>query len=80
MAKSVKVKERKLGRERAYGLYHENGLIEIDPRIAPQEYMRVLIHEYLHHYFPGWTEEKVDESSIALSNFLWDNSYRKILQ
>jgi len=80
MAKSVKVKERKLGREKAYGLYHEDGLIEIDPRIAPQEYMRVLIHEYLHHYFPEWTEEKVDESSIALSEFLWDNSYRKILQ
>ena len=37
MAKNVKVKERKLGRERAYGLYHEDGLIEIDPRIPPKD-------------------------------------------
>lgn len=80
MAKNVKVKERKLGREKAYGLYHKDGLIEIDPRIPAQDYLRVLIHEYMHHYFPEWTEEKVDESSTDLSEFLWKNSYRKIIQ
>lgn len=80
MAKNVKVKERKLGRERAYGLYHEDGLIEIDPRIPPKDYMRVLIHEYLHHCFPEWSEETVDETSTDISEFLWTHSYRKVSQ
>jgi hypothetical protein len=80
MAKSVKVRERKLGRERAYGLYHEEGLIEIDPRIDPKNYLRVLIHEYLHHYFPSWVEKKVDTVSTDLGEFLWTHSYRKVSQ
>jgi hypothetical protein len=73
------VKIRKLGRQRAYGLYHDGGLIEIDPRVPVGDHLRVLIHEYLHHAHPEWTEEKVDTLSTTLAEFLWENSYRRVL-
>ena len=47
----ISVVHRKLGKEKARGLYHDGGLIEIDPRLPAKEYLEVLIHEYLHHEF-----------------------------
>lgn len=76
--KHPKVIYRKLGREQAYGLYTSGGPIEIDTRAKGQTLLRVLIHEYLHHLHPEWTEEKVDEMSTILADFLWKQDYRKI--
>ena len=72
------VKERNLGREKARGLYHEHGLIEIDPRLPAKEYLEVLIHEYLHHEFKHWEENFVEEYGKKLSEFLWEMCYRKV--
>jgi hypothetical protein len=72
------VKERNLGREKARGLYHDHGLIEIDPRLPAKEYLEVLIHEYLHHEFKHWDEAFVEEYGIKISQFLWDMGYRKV--
>jgi hypothetical protein len=72
------VKERMLGREKARGLYHEHGLIEIDPRLPAKEYLEVLIHEYLHHEFKHWEEDFVKEYGIKISEFLWEMGYRKV--
>jgi hypothetical protein len=74
-----KVIHRKLGRERADGLYFDN-VIEIDPSLPPLRYMIVLIHEYLHHIQPEWSEEKVDAEGEALGRFLWKQGYRKVQQ
>ena len=46
-----KVIQRKLGREKADGLYCDN-IIEIDPTLPPMRYLIVLIHEYLHNIQP----------------------------
>ena len=74
-----KVVHRKLGRERAHGMYLNN-VIEIDPTLAPMRYLIVLIHEYLHHIQPEWSEEKVDAEGEALGRFLWKQGFRKVQQ
>jgi hypothetical protein len=74
-----KVIHRKLGREKADGLYCDN-VIEIDPTLPPMRYLIVLIHEYLHHIQPEWSEEKVDAEGEALGRFLWKHGYRKVSQ
>jgi hypothetical protein len=74
-----KVIQRKLGREKADGLYCDN-IIEIDPTLPPMRYLIVLIHEYLHHIQPEWSEEKVDAEGEALGRFLWKQGYRKVQQ
>ena len=74
-----KVIQRKLGREKADGLYSYN-VIEIDTTIQQMRYFIVLIHEYLHHIQPEWSEEKVDAEGEALGRFLWKQGYRKVQQ
>jgi hypothetical protein len=72
------VKERRLGKEKARGLYHEHGLIEIDPRLPAKEYLEVLIHEFLHLEFKHCEEEYVKDYGIKISEFLWSLGYRKV--
>jgi hypothetical protein len=43
-------------------------------------YLIVLVHEYLHHIQPEWSEEKVDAEGEALGRFLWKQGYRKVSQ
>lgn len=74
-----KVIQRRLGREKADGLYCDN-VIEIDPTLPPMRYLIVLIHEYLHHIQPEWSEQKVDAEGEALGRFLWKQGYRKVHQ
>ncbi len=74
----IKIKEKKLGRERAWGLCYSDGLIEIDPRMKSKKYLVILIHELLHHLEPGWSENKVDKTSIFLGNIIWEKNYRRI--
>jgi len=77
--KKVKIKEKKLGRENAYGIaYQEKNLIVVDPRQDSREYMNTLIHERLHLLYPKWTEATVIRTSNALTELLWDCNYRKI--
>lgn len=72
------IKYRKLGREKARGLYHEDGLIEIDPRLPAKEHLEVAIHEYLHHEFKHWDEHYVEEYGVKISEFLWALGYRRV--
>ena len=58
--KSPKVIERKLGKHKAVGLaWQEDGIIEIDPRQKPKEYLSTLIHEAAHIIYPDWDEKDV---------------------
>lgn len=82
-AKIETVIERKLGREKADGLaWHYKGdkLIEIDPRLSPQDYMETLIHEKLHLMFPKMTEKQVLANSRKLQKFLWKYEFRRVHQ
>lgn len=83
MAKTKKilpVKERKLGREYAFGQVHENGLIEIDPRQSPKSYLDTLVHEALHIACPELSERQVLKRAKIIRDILWDNNYRKVKQ
>ena len=76
----VKVVERKLGREKAYGQAHQaDKIIEIDPRQAGKRYLRTMIHEHFHILFPEMSETEVDKKSASLANLLWKHNYRKVI-
>lgn len=75
----LRVVERKLGREKAFGLcYRGIGLVEIDPRQASKEYLDTLIHEMLHNFFPHAAEWRVGKVATKMANVLWKHSYRRI--
>jgi hypothetical protein len=76
--KKAKIKERKLGRERAYGLWWESGLIEIDPRQKPVQYFDTLCHEALHACFPELPEYKIKKAASLLRFILWKGGFRKV--
>jgi len=77
----LSVRHRKLGRERAYGIAYSNGVIEVDPRQDPQEYLDTLIHELLHQAAPTsyLDEEAVVEVAQVLTKHLWESGYRREL-
>jgi len=79
-----KVVEKKLGREKAYGMVHDTSNpkshILIDPRQKPKSYLGTLIHEKLHLMFPDWSETKVKKAEKELATLLWANGYRKVSQ
>ena len=73
----AKVKERKLGREQAFGQYYD-GLVEIDPRLESKEYLDTLIHEMLHHHFPELSESEVLTIATCMANQIWAKNYRRL--
>jgi hypothetical protein len=77
--KRLKVVEKKLGRERAWGqAYKGEKMIEIDPRMKSKQRLNVLIHEALHIHFPDLSETAVDKAASFLSNTVWEDQYRRI--
>lgn len=79
--RKIKIQEKKLGREKAYGMCYEGkNEIIVDPRQDSKEYMNTVIHESLHVLFPDWSETKVIKISNTLTNTLWECDYRKILK
>lgn len=71
------IRYRKLGREKADGLYHEHPpLIEIDTRVKGKLHLETLIHEYFHHTNPKWSESKVSKSAKELTGILWQRGVR----
>ena len=74
----MKVIERKLGRERAYGQAKAKGaIIEITPKQSERERIDTLIHEAL-HLIPQtktFDEEAVVKTSNSLSHLLWQQAH-----
>ena len=75
---NIKIKYRKLGKEKAWGIAHSDGLIEIDPSIKSRKHLEIVIHEVFHILFPEATEKEVIEKSITLTKILWSEHYRRI--
>lgn len=78
MKRSPKVIERKLGRDRAVGLYWGDGVIEIDPRLPSKEYLGTLIHELLHNVLPGLSEDQVEQIERVMTDAIWKRRFRRI--
>jgi hypothetical protein len=78
--KKVKIVERKLGQERAWGTSDEKGLIELDPRLPEADRLTILVHEALHVAGPELTEEQVCRLGKAVGPIIWGQGYRRVLQ
>ena len=82
MGKRVKlaVVERKLGREKASGLYWpDKALAEVDPNQPPKEYLDTVVHEVLHHALQTLSERRINTVSRTISRTLWKMGYRKVV-
>lgn len=77
--KKLRIEERKLKRELAYGLYyHGERLIELEERMNAKHYLSVLTHEMLHHLFPWMSESMVTRSAPKIAKAVWSRGYRRL--
>ena len=77
--KKLKIREKKLGRNRSWGLYyHGENLIEIEERMKSKHYLSVLVHELLHHIFPWMSENMVSRAAPKIAKGIWQQGYRRI--
>lgn len=74
----IKVKYKKLGKQKAWGLADSDGTIYIDPRLKGKKALEILIHECLHVLWKEEDEEQVINKSISLCNAIWQQRYRRI--
>lgn len=77
----IKVVERKLGREKAWGLaYCGSNTIEIDSRLrkTPKRRLAVLCHEISHIIWPSASEEEIERAGEMLGRTLWREKYRRV--
>jgi hypothetical protein len=74
----IKVKYKKLGKEKAWGLADSNGTVYIDPRLKGKKALEILIHECIHILWKEEEEEDVINKSISLCNAIWQQRYRRI--
>ncbi len=71
-----KVKEVEIDDDEAIGLCYPDGLIEIDPRQSPKDYLDTLVHELLHHHFPDLSEKTVIKISNIMSKAIWNKKHK----
>lgn len=77
--KHIKVKYSKLGRDGVWGYAHPHEhTIEVDSRLKGKKLLEILLHESTHITLPKASESQVERISIALTNMLWKQGYRKI--
>lgn len=77
----LKVIEMKLGREHASGIAdYENYNILVDPRQKPYQYLNTMVHEFIHHLSPTWSETRVKWWANRIARFLWAHNYRQVKQ
>lgn len=74
----IKVKYKKLGKEKAWGLADSNGTVYIDSRLKGKKALEILIHECIHLLWENDSEEDVIKKSVALCNTIWNQRYRRI--
>lgn len=74
----IKVKYKKLGKQKAWGLADSSGFIELDERLRSKKHLEILIHECLHLLYPKESEEDIVKKSITLCNTLWHEKYRRV--
>jgi hypothetical protein len=81
MPRGVRIVARKLKRERALGrVFLDEGVIEIEERQKPREWLSTLVHEALHVAFPDMAEKPVSMAEKKIADILWRAGVRRILQ
>lgn len=76
--KRIKIKYKKLGKQKVWGLAHSDGIVEIDERLKGRKKMEIIIHEVMHLLNPDDSEEEIVRKSVLLTNTLWHEKYRMI--
>ena len=77
--KKIKVIDKKLGREKAYGLaYSAEMEVVIEERQNSKDYLDTLIHEMLHCFAPKWGEKRVADTANEMTRVIWEKKYRRI--
>lgn len=78
LPKRITMRRRKLGKERAVGLAHPDGLIEVDPRERGKDLLDTTLHEAIHVCLPNATEEHVEQMAGLLADLLWRDHWRRV--
>lgn len=74
----IKVKYKKLGKEKVWGLADSEGIIYLDTRLKGKKHLEILIHETLHLLYPEDSEDEIVKKSVSLCNIIWQQRYRRI--
>lgn len=74
----IKVKYKKLGKQKAWGLADSDGTVYIDPRLKGKKALEILIHESMHCLWKEEEEDTIISKSISLTNAIWSQRYRRI--
>ena len=74
----IRIKYRKLGKEKVWGVAHSDGLIEIEERLKGKKALEIIIHECMHLLFPQAEEEEIVKKSVTLTKILWKENYRRV--
>ena len=75
--KPIRIRFRKLGREKAMGLaYKDSRLIELDPNQRGFDLLDSSIHEILHVQQPDLSEETVTANATEMADLLWKMGFR----
>lgn len=76
--KLPKVLRKKLGAQKAWGIFDGDKTIQIDERLKGKKELTVLLHEFFHWLHPEHTENEIIKNSEITAEFLWKHHYRKV--
>jgi hypothetical protein len=78
LPRTLKIRDRKLGKEKAHGLAHAPDLIEVDPSQSSREMLDTVCHEALHLLLPDESEVRIIALANRMSDLLWRDRWRRI--
>ena len=78
LPKTLKIRDRRLGKEKAHGLAHSPDLIEVDPTQNSRERLDTVCHEALHLLLPDEPEVRIIALANRMSDLLWRDRWRRI--
>lgn len=78
LPRKLKIRDRKLGKEKAHGLAHSPDLIEVDPSQNSRERLDTVCHEALHLLLPAEPEVRIIALANRMSDLLWRDRWRRI--
>ncbi len=78
--KTIRLTERKLGKEKAYGQVSFGKIphIELDPRQKSKDRLDTLIHEVAHCIWPEYPEETITMIGNRIASVLWSDGWRRV--
>ena len=76
----IRLRDRKLGRERAMGMAHYGKvpLVEIDPLLGQKDRLSTLVHEIIHIVFPTLSESQTIQVELRIAAVLWRDGWRRL--